>query len=235
MTIRGRGVPRLSAAPPVRAVVRAAVGALVAGAALGACSAGPSVDSSPTAPLTSAVAAPGAAASVSPLPEGAAVPEFTGKWAVAFERAYRGSTSDLQRQVLADGEITEQEMAALQDDMRTCLGAAGFTDVEFSPDGGSSGMTPPGMSDADFQRVTTSCAESSFGSVDILYNNLRRNPSNQDEFTIMAACLVRQGLVAQDYSAEDYGRDAPADTFPFDADDARFGACVSDPLGAGTS
>jgi hypothetical protein len=62
---------------------------------------------------------------------------------------------------------------------------------------------------------------------------MRRNAGNADEWTIMADCLVRTGLAPEGYSAEDYGRDAPADTLPFDKDDPRFGQCIADPLTAG--
>ncbi len=171
----------------------------------------------------------------STLPDDAEVPAFSGPWATEFERAYRASESDLQRKVLADGRITDQEMSALQDGFRDCLELQSFSEVTFTDDGGFGLSAPDGWDDARVQESVTACQASTLGQVDTLYFGMQRNPAHEDEWDLMAACLVRQGLVPAGYSAEDYGRDAPAGTFPFDSGDPLFNACVADPLTAGTA
>lgn len=208
----------------------ARIGAVVTLLLLGGCFAGgPDETSSPSSGGTT-LSRPEA----SGVPDGAEVPAFSGTWAAEFERTYRASTSDLQREVLADGRVTEQEMLALQDDFRSCLEARGFTGVAFDARGGFELKPPDSLSDSEVQPLVTGCQSTTIGQVDTLFNGLQRNPGNEDEFDVMAGCLVRQGLAPADYDAEDYGRDAPADTFPFDSNDARFSACVADPLAAGS-
>ncbi|WP_159806695.1 hypothetical protein [Cellulomonas citrea] len=195
---------------------------------LGGCSA----DGHPAAGPSSGSAATAAGHGGSQLPEGAEIPAFSGTWAAEFERAYRASTSDLQRQVLRDGRVTDQEMVALQDDFRSCLESQGFTGVTFDDKGGFQFKASDASDDTAVNSQVTACQDNSLGQVSTLFYSMQRNPANEDELEIMAACLVRQGLAPAGYSAEDYGRDAPAGAFPFDSGDPRFGICVSNPLAA---
>lgn len=166
-----------------------------------------------------------------PLPPDVKVPVFSGPYASDFETAYRQSTSELQRTILTDGRITQLEFSSLQDQLKTCLESNGATNVSFT-------MTeltvtfPQDWSEGDKDELMKGCQESVYGTVDMLYQSIARNPDNQDEAQIMADCLVRVGVAPKGYTADDYKRDVP-DKFPFDMDDPRFGQCVSDPLHAG--
>ena len=169
----------------------------------------------------------------SPLPDGAEVPEFTGPWAGDFERAYRLSTSELQRTVLSDGQVTEQENLALQDAFRSCLEARQFTEIEFEDNGGFT-VRPPDGDDMDATNaVVTACQDVELGEASALYFHIQRNPGNANEPEIMVACLARQGLTPPGYTVDDYLRDSPAGSLPFDTDDIKFSECNADPLGAG--
>lgn len=212
----------------MRRAVATHLGVLVVLVLLGGCSAGGPPDVGPPSGDAATSAGPEGAA----LPDDAEVPAFAGTWAAEFERAYRASTSELQRQVLQDGSVSDQEMLALQDDFRSCLESRGFTGVAFDDDGGFEFRASDASDDTTVNAQVTACQENTIGQVDTLFYGMQRNPANEDEFALMASCLVRQGLAPADYSAEDYGRDAPAGTFPFDSGDARFAICVSDPLAA---
>lgn len=171
--------------------------------------------------------------STSPLPDGADIPSFTGPWAGELESAYRASTSDLQRQVLMDGWLTEEEMLAIQDDFRACAEGQGLSEVEFDAEGGFQVTAPEDMESGAVNRSVTQCQAATIADLDVLFRNQRRNPANEDELELMAACLVRQGLVPSDYRAEDLDRDATSGFLPFDTRDVRFNECVSDPTSAG--
>jgi hypothetical protein len=171
-----------------------------------------------------------------PLSDDAATPSFTSEWALEFTSAYRNSTSDLQRRVLEDETISDQELLALQDDYRGCLEARGFSDISFDRFGGYSLLPPDGMSDTGAGEVLQECGEATWGPRELtysLYFQIYRNPSHQDEASIVTDCLVREGIVDEGYTSEDYRRDASQATLPFDASDPVAQACFSDPLSAG--
>ncbi|WNM24288.1 hypothetical protein [Demequina capsici] len=175
---------------------------------------------------------------ISPLPDGAQAPTFTSAWASEFEAAYRGSTSDLQRTILADETITDQELAALQDAFTTCLSSRGYTDISFASNGGFSERAPAGTSDDDENATVQTCEDIAWGSQGGLtyglYFEVARNPARQDESEIMVACLVRQGLVDPSYTAEDYVSDSASGAPPFDPASVEFRECNANPLTAGT-
>ena len=191
-----------------------------------------------SAPIASTVS-PGDVAGTAPIvptAKNAVIPSFTGQWAGAFESAYRAATSDLQREVLKDGVISDKELSELGDQLSTCLKASGYTNVNVFPgDTGLSFKAPKGKTTSQQNAEVPQCENLAYGQVDILYGEVHRNPSHQDEFTIMAACLVRQKLVPPSFTAADYGKDASDNSFPFSIpkNSTKFNACVSDPLDAG--
>jgi hypothetical protein len=191
-----------------------------------------------SAPISTSVGSGDLAASapIVRTPKNATIPSFSGTWAGAFESAYRAATSDLQRSILSDGTISDKELSELGDRFSACLSASGYTKIHVFPgDAGFSLDAPKGVTTAQQNTRVSQCENSAYGQADILYGEVNRNPSNQNEFTIMAACLVRQKLVPPTFTAADYGRDANNNSFPFDVakNDAKFSACVSDPLDAG--
>lgn len=169
---------------------------------------------------------------IKPLPPGAEVPIFTGPWADNFRFAYLNSQSDLQREVLKDGAISDQEISALRDAFIACAEQRGLVDVMYMADGSLSLSYGKGMSDREVDDIVRDCGTPTTDGVEVLYAQIQTNPSNKDMATIMAECLVRVGLAPPGYSRQDYLRDSPADSFPFDSNSTAFGACVRDPLGA---
>jgi len=162
-------------------------------------------------------------------------PAFSGPWAAEFTSEYQEAESDFVRAVLEDELITDQELSEMRDKFTECLSAYALTDVVFDDDGSFSLNEPDG---ADFDTVTDQvhgCSVES-GEVEIgaLHSWIRRNPDNQDENTIMAACLVRKGVVDPSYSADEYAEDYADDDFPYTDPTAGEEAdleCNADPLG----
>ncbi len=162
------------------------------------------------------------------------VPTFETPWAAEFTEAYLGSTSDVQRTVLEDGEITEEEADMLEDELRDCLTDQGFTDITFHGAGAFGERPPADMTNEEHYEVLLACQEASWGSTAAdayyLYYRIARNPDHQDETAIMAKCLIRQGLVTETYTADDYAEDAATDEYPFDTSATKFQACLLSPL-----
>jgi len=163
-------------------------------------------------------------------------PSFTGPWAVEFTDALARSTDDFVRSVLADEVVTDQELSETRDRFSGCLSSFGVTDISFEADGGFSMRSPDSMSsDAVSERVDACSEESGENTVSALHSWVRRNPENLDEATILAACLVREGVVDPSFSAEDYTNadgDLPLlESVSAGLGQAAFMLCNNDPLG----
>lgn len=159
---------------------------------------------------------------------------FTGPWAVEFESAYVAAASEFVRIVLQDEQITDEEVAEARERFVACLAGVGYEATGFQPDG-SFDLTPPqGASESTVREVHDRCSdESGESAIGSLHSWLRRNPENLDESTILAACLVRAGVVDVGYSAEQYRHDWESESGPLDPDGpgaAAFRLCNADPL-----
>lgn len=160
----------------------------------------------------------------------AAAPEasFSGPWAPQLDEAYRTATADIQREVLRDGTITDAEYQELMTAFEQCVTGSGLTLTWEGTDGG---FTIDGGDPDKEQPILDRCTHDTEGQVTMLYREMRRNPENRDERQIMAACLVRIGLVDRAYTAADYERDFDTEPKPAFFSDPAFGRCSSDPLG----
>ncbi len=166
------------------------------------------------------------------------VPEFSGPWAEMFADTYRRATTDQQRAVLRDGEVTEAEHLELSQAFAECLSGFGYI-ITFG-EGGRFALDVQSQTvpDERVQSVVHECTSSTVGDVDALYEEVRRNPGNLDERDIMAACLVREGVVDSRFTADEYARwfnSEDGERVPFTVDasvgEATFSECNLDPLG----
>lgn len=161
------------------------------------------------------------------------VPEFTGAWSAQFEQAYTATSNTFVRQAIEDGKVTDDEHAEMLERFRGCLDDVGIT---LTVNGRSYRWDIPEGSNADkanehFDRCSVEVGENYIG---WLYYGVKRNPENLDEFEIISACLVREGVVPEGYSAADYADDNDARTFPFldqEAGERAHEKCLDDPLG----
>jgi len=178
--------------------------------------------------------------------EAQAAPElgFSGPWAEQLTYAYSRSTSDFAQLALADGVISDQELAEAQSRLTGCLEGLGFSEISFLKGGGYSNMPPVHLRSEDVNSKATResmelgrrCrAESGYDEVAGMYHDMRRNPENLNESAIIAACLVRSGVVERGYNAEAYKRDIANYSGPVNEASPAFGAweqCNMDPIGA---
>lgn len=163
------------------------------------------------------------------------VPDFSGIYAAQLAKVYQSTDSDFVKQVILDGKVSDEELAEMRQRFTSCLGAFNIQDVEFAPDGALSVEGPQGV-DEEFvpEKVHQCSTESGEADISYLHSMMRRNPDGLDENTIMAACLVRKGVVDSSYNADAYSRDLVNNTGPV-ADNSPdlpvFQECNADPLG----
>ncbi|MFB9955602.1 hypothetical protein [Cellulomonas denverensis] len=169
--------------------------------------------------------------------DGSAGPAFEGPWAEDFAAAHRSATTGEQRQMLADGVVSDAEYAQVREAFAQCLAEAGYA-VTWTANGGFTlDAGSPDVPEELVQERVESCDVEHRGSVDYLYEQVARNPENLDEAEIMAACLVRRDVVAPSFSADDYRRwyDTQGGLLPFTVDERTgervFDECNADPLG----
>lgn len=165
-------------------------------------------------------------------------PEFSGPWAAEFADAYQRAQSPAHRAMLADGEISDLEYAAVRDEFSRCLADVGYV-ITWHDRGGYSLQV--GSDEVNPDRVNElvgDCSRNKLGDIDFLYEQMTRNPQNLDEFMIMADCLVREGVVDPSFTARDYQEwfDSTAEVdLPYVAPAGRgqvaFSQCSTDPLG----
>jgi uncharacterized protein (DUF885 family) len=166
------------------------------------------------------------------------VPEFTGPWAADFADAYRRAQSSVHRAMLADGEISDLEYAAVRDEFSRCLADVGYAVTWHDRGGYSLQVTSDGVDPDHVNEIVADCSRSTLGDVDFLYQQMARNPQNLDEFVIVADCLVHEGVVDPSFTAEDYQEwfDSTTDvdlpyTVSASEGQGAFSQCTSDPLG----
>lgn len=163
------------------------------------------------------------------------VPPFSGPWADDFAGFYRQASSDFERSILEDGEITDSEFAEMEAKFASCMEKKDIEFQGYKRDGSYEYQTASGADPAAANEAVEGCSKSSGArTVGTLHFAIIRNPQNLDEGEIISTCLVQKKIVPSDYSADDYYRDAPTEAFPYiDAENGNlaFNECAADPLG----
>lgn len=158
-------------------------------------------------------------------------PEFHGPWSDWFTRIFDDSeTTPSQKDILADGIITDTEYADLRNRFTRCLEDLGVS-VSLDPDGGFSVRADGTLSEAQVTAdAVPGCERKTVGSVAMLYEQIRRNPERKDESLIVVECFKRNRLVADAYTVAQYDKDM-ADQSGVDWLSRDVQRCVQDPLG----
>jgi hypothetical protein len=126
------------------------------------------------------------------------VPLFVGPWSAELAELYASSKSDLEREVLADEVITEEEFLALEDWYVGCMAGQGLTVTveEFGYDLGTEDqdaiLTAEGVCKTD----TMSTALWMMG-----------NPDNVPADQATYECMLRHGDLEPGFSFEDFTRE----------------------------
>lgn len=116
-------------------------------------------------------------------------------YSAEYEAAILGASSEFVRSVLADHQVTDEELLESQDSLVACLRDSGFEPTVTS-DGGRRTVNVP--ADAD-----PSCIDEWTGPIEDLYWAERVNPENENMFDLVAACLARLDLVPDGFTGAD--------------------------------
>jgi hypothetical protein len=156
---------------------------------------------------------------------GPAPEAFSGPWAELFELTYAEASSDEERAALKDGEISAQEYAYFQDKIVECLAALDVT-ATFRSDGALEYSNPDRVS----QDAIGECNAENGIRVLTLRDTIARNPTNVDENELVVDCLQREGVVDEDYTAEDLENGIDIREI---GQSEEFAGCVGDPYNYG--
>jgi hypothetical protein len=150
---------------------------------------------------------------------------YAAEFAAGLERA----TSDFEREVLSDLEITRAEYEEAVSRYVECAAEQGLS-VAPVPQGGYYTFSFRPTSDSD--RIMDECRPGTIDVIEPIYVSTVRNPNNENLEDLQAACLVRKGLAPAGFTGEDYHEamfGGPEPDFPFDTEDPRFRECLTNP------
>jgi hypothetical protein len=125
-------------------------------------------------------------------------------YAQDLAEAATSAKSDFVRQILEDGQVLGSEYDEAKQRHLECLVAAGVTARYTADESGREnlvvdGELTPVQTDAEFD-----CYEAWMGSIGEFYWAMKLNPENTDNHTLVAACLVRNGLVPTGFTGADW-------------------------------
>lgn len=165
-------------------------------------------------------------------------------WAAEFELARAAATSDFERQVLADDEITRAEYEEAVQLYVECAHDAG---VDISPveQDGAYIYAVDGLIDDATDLVLDDCAVGTTMQIEGLYSSIATNPDNEDWWGLFLRCMKDSGLVEEDATLAEVQQAIAISSVtsdgevveqgewsaPFPDDDPAFVACFTDPAG----
>ena len=128
-------------------------------------------------------------------------------WAVDLQAAQRQSTSDFERDVLADGAITREEYVESVHRYIDCMRQNGYSTqaVDDLQSGVFQYRTSQeiGSTDIDDQ-VSDQCRSGSVEIVEPLYVGMLTNPMREDFNLLVLSCLRRKGLAPDGLSLTEF-------------------------------
>jgi len=160
-------------------------------------------------------------------------PEFTGPQSSEYADAWRAAASDFVRDVIRDETITDEEWAEVTTRIDSCLARYGIEFLGFEPEGGY-GVDAVGMDGDIVQERLAECEkESGEHPIGYLRTQGRINPEGRDLDELIWECLVRERVVPDGYTFDEFTADYREMDIPFldpDAGRQAFQTCNSDPL-----
>jgi hypothetical protein len=127
-----------------------------------------------------------------------------GPFSQEFDAAMAETDSDFVSEILRDGTITLAEFSESQERYVACLSDKG---IEAAVVGGANDVPSVEMAGVDIDSLTReiyACQSDWVGRIDELYRTMQVNPENRDWHSLVAECLVREGLAPPGFSGEDY-------------------------------
>lgn len=154
-------------------------------------------------------------------------PDFEGPWADTL-KTMSADGDAFVTSVLGDGKIADMEYQEALKRIEGCY-ASHNASVVYDKYGFETVESLDGKNDP--LEIMGACAHADGGIV-ILFDQMRRNPDNQSEEELLAACLVRTGVVEKGFTAKDFLEMMTSASGPsWEENDERVDLCNKDPLG----
>ncbi|KFI91200.1 hypothetical protein BISA_1797 [Bifidobacterium saguini DSM 23967] len=135
-------------------------------------------------------------------------PSFSGPYAAEFKQEYEQASTDLARNILKDGKITQAEVQEVYDAYNKCLEPYGLQATWDVEQGESMGQFRGSMSDDEQVKVMDQChAETDAGNIASLYATMHNNPDNIDQAALerkVYQCYVKYDLLPSPVSEDEY-------------------------------
>lgn len=123
-----------------------------------------------------------------------------------FAQAMAETDNEFVRGVLSDGKTTASEVQEAGQRALDCMSAAGLpADFSFHTDEyGQVALTSAGNLTSLQMAAEADCELEWSNDIIALYNDMIRNPNNDDLDGLVASCLVRKGLAPEGFTGQDY-------------------------------
>ncbi|MDR2619605.1 MAG: hypothetical protein LBC29_00500, partial [Propionibacteriaceae bacterium] len=128
-----------------------------------------------------------------------------------FAQAYEYAPTEFVRDVVRDGVVSAAEMAESQSRVLECIAQSGLGITAYYLDNGF------GLAELTFaaaenridaidkqQEIVADCEFKWMTYIGIIYYGMMTNPNHENWDDLVAACLVRKGLVPEGFNGRDY-------------------------------
>ncbi|KAB7788515.1 hypothetical protein [Bifidobacterium cebidarum] len=135
-------------------------------------------------------------------------PTFSGPYAAEFKQEYEKAPTDLVRNILKDGTITQTEVQEAYDAYNKCLEPYGLQATWNAEQGESMGQFRGSMSDDEQLKIMDQChAKTGAGNISSLYIAMQNNPDHVDQVDLerkVYQCYAKHDLLPSPISENDY-------------------------------
>ncbi|MBT1163549.1 hypothetical protein [Bifidobacterium felsineum] len=135
-------------------------------------------------------------------------PIFSGPYAAEFKQEYEKAPTDLVRNILKDGKITQAEVQEVYDVYNKCLEPYGLQATWSVEQGESMGQFRGSMSDDEQRKIMDQChAKTGAGNISSLYVTMQSNPDHVDQVDLerkVYQCYVKHDLLPSPISENEY-------------------------------
>ncbi|MFI5906502.1 hypothetical protein [Dactylosporangium sp. NPDC051541] len=157
-------------------------------------------------------------------------PEATGPYAPELMQARDAASSDFERQVFKDLDISRAEYEEAVMRFVDCVKGKGVS-ISAVPTDGFYQYDVINNPAVDQDAIQESCAKGTKSLIEPIFVDRLRNPNKEDENGLFAKCLIRNGVAPADYNAEQARKDR-VNGFkgaPYDSTDPRVAHCNANP------
>ncbi len=149
---------------------------------------------------------------------------FTGPYAAQIRAAYESASDATSKAALSDGEVTRAEYVSAVDRYVKCVNDQGVDMVAHE----SYGLFSYEVVGSGADGAMAAC-DAIVAPIESVYSAILTNPSNEDPYDLIVACLKRGNLAPSDYTTGQFEADLEADAEPFDTSDETFVRCMTNP------